>query len=608
MKNLLSSYDFSPLDWHLASALAPGSRDNSNWLGLAVALTSKRCREGHVCASLAEVAGLPLGVTELPDQAPPVGDSWPPLDPWIERLSASSIVSRAEFFDPSKPLVLSGERLYLTRYFLHEAAVIERIRERLSETLPVGDPARIRNTIERLYSPLHPDSIRQRLAVALALSCRLCVVTGGPGTGKTTAILRLLAVLIEQARNDGRDSPRVQLLAPTGKAASRIAESIRLSKPLLATDNTVKSSIPESASTLHRALGSTARADATKRRRLAADIVVVDEASMVDLALMRRLLDACVDVPRLVLLGDAEQLESVLAGSVLSELTQAEHSGYHPERAAILQATTGLEVKTCPRERFGLDDCRIELTVSHRFSEGGGISRLAAAVRQGNGEDALGILQSGGNGTRFLPAAPKGSSAVVALLDLAQDGYRLFRAAATPQAAIDALLEFRILCGHRRGPLGVESVNALLTDGLRSSALRAHESTIPILITENAPDLALFNGDIGVLWRADDPSQARRAFIRTASGELRCVSIGRLPSHEPAFAMTVHKSQGSEIDRVVFVLPAPNSPLLSRELLYTGITRARTECTILGSKEALMQACGRKTRRYSGLALGLARL
>ena len=606
MKQLLSKYAFAPIDWHLAQLLTAPLQRATESLGLAIALVSKRCREGHVCAALSEVAGLPLTATELFGEESPGNESWPPLEPWLELIQASTLVTRADAFDPSKPLVLSGDRLYLTRYFLHETALREKLCERLSAPLLVRDPSRIRPSIEALYAPLHSDSERQRLAIALALGSRLCIVTGGPGTGKTTAIVRLLAVLIEEALRSGEGVPVVRLLAPTGKAASRIAESIRFSKEKLPIEDAIKRAIPDHAETLHRALGSAARAERRKRQRLAADIVIVDEASMVDLALMRRLFDACVQVPRLILLGDPEQLESVLAGSVLSELTSNTHAGYHHATASLLQSMTGLEVVTSPREAPSIHDCRIELTVSHRFTAESGVGSLAMAVRDGNSDEAWAILNSGKSGVRFVQVAQKGPAASKALVEIAESGYRLFRAAATPEAAFDALFQFRILCGHRHGPLGVEAVNAALCERIASRARRASASAVPLLITENAPDLTLFNGDVGVLWRDRESSQAQQAYVRSSAGALRCFSIARLPAHETAFAMTVHKSQGSEIDQVVFILPGENSPLLSRELLYTAITRARTACTILGTQEAFVLACKKKSQRFSGLAQQLA--
>jgi exodeoxyribonuclease V alpha subunit len=267
---------------------------------------------------------------------------------------------------------------------------------------------------------------------------------------------------------------------------------------------------------------------------------------------------------------------------------------------------TGLEIPSIDGKVPALDDCRIELTVSHRFSSHGGISRLADAVRHGKGNEAWAALTTGGGEIRFVELPTKASQGLHAVLDLAASGYRIFRAATTPEAAIDALFRFRVLCGHRAGPLGVESINTSLVESTRPGQSRSGVSAIPILITENAPELSLFNGDVGVLWRSSDPAEGRQAFVRTATGELRSFSISRLPAHEAAFAMTVHKSQGSEVEQVVFVLPSPNSPLLTRELLYTAITRSRSACTLLGTKDAFLQACGRKSRRSSGLALGLA--
>lgn len=599
MKATLSRYEFAPLDWHLARTIAALSHDSSQELELAVALLSKRCREGHVCVSLADTAGQPLSQTELNDGEADLAETWPRLQIWMDRLHGSGAVTRPECLDPTRPLVLAGDHLYLTRYFLHERALIERVRQRAAMPLSVAEPSRIRTVIDTLCSPLGAESAGQRLAIAIALLSRLCVVTGGPGTGKTTAIVRLLSVLIEQALSLGDEIPQVQLLAPTGKAASRISESIRHSKHRLEVSDSVREHIPETAGTIHRALGVVARPDYSGNPRLAADVVIVDEASMVDLALMRRLFDACANVPRLILLGDPEQLESVLAGSVLAELTANPHQGYCKKRAAALRELTGLDVPMGNHNEPSLDDCRIELTISHRFQSGGGIGLLAQAIRSGRGDEAWGVLTSNDTETEFIELPSRSSLSSRIVLELAEQGYRELVLTSEPAAALAALQHFRILCGHRHGPLGVEPVNQMLANATPNLGI------VPFLITENAPELSLYNGDVGVLSTVRSRI-GRRAYLLGPNGELRAFSPSRLPAHELAFAMTVHKSQGSEVERVVVVLPKVNSPLLTRELLYTAITRARKACTICGTKAAFLQACERKTRRTSGLADGLA--
>ena len=602
---MLSALEFEPLDWNLANAIAALSRKDSYELRLAIALVSKRCREGHVCVSLADVAGRPVSRTELGDAEVAIGASWPSLEDWTESLRDSGAVTQTEQLDPTRPLVLSGERLYLTRYYLHETGLLERLHQRVTGSLNIEEPARVRGIIDRLYSSLGPESERQRLATAIALASRLCIVTGGPGTGKTTAIVRLLAVLVEQALSNGQGVPRVLLLAPTGKAASRISDSIRESKTRLLTSEDVRQSIPDSATTIHRALGLGARPEYKGANRLVADVVVVDEASMVDLALMRRLFDACVSVPRLILLGDAEQLESVLAGSVLTELTANPHRGYCRKRAAELHTMTGLDVATHARESCDLDDCRIELTVSHRFRTDSAIGRLAQAVRAGRGDEAWQALISNDAQTRFIEIASNSASALRTIHDLAKTGYAALASATEPKDALAALQQFRILCAHRRGPFGVEQINESLSN---AASLRHGPSplgAVPFLVTENAPELLLYNGDVGVHCAASDSRQGRKAYLLGAADELRMYSISRLPAHELAFAMTVHKSQGSEVDRVLVVLPWAQSPLLTRELLYTAITRARIACTICGTKQAFLLACERKSHRCSGLRQGL---
>jgi exodeoxyribonuclease V alpha subunit len=601
MKSVLKLYDFSPVDWHVASAIADVSSGSSDELLLAVALVSKRCREGHVCASLPAVAGLPLSQTELGDLHSLQTDRWPPLQAWLNKLRESDAVTEPERLDPTRPLVLVADRLYLNRYYFHETALAERIRERVEGTLDV--PA-IESTVALLqqhFSPAKPGSEKQHLAIALALISRLCIITGGPGTGKTSTIVRLLAVLMERELGETGNCPRVVLLAPTGKAASRIAESIRKSKGQLSVADPIRDGIPDEAVTIHRALGLGARPDYSDSVKLAADIVVVDEASMVDIALMRRLFDACTRVPRLILLGDPEQLESVLAGSVLAELSSEAHAGYSRLRAQQLKALTGLEVTVNSLNPTALDDCRIELTESHRFASGSGIGKLSQAVRSGQGQAAWNVFSASKDEARFIELPPNPRASLSLIFDIAAAGYQSFLSAADPAEALAALNRFRILCGHRTGPLGAEAINSYLSSSSLVRQYLPNRAPLPILVTVNAPELSLYNGDVGVLY-ADPTIQSNlRAYFLGKAGELRAFSSSRLPAYELAFAMTVHKMQGSELDNVFTILPRVDSPLLTRELIYTAITRARRSCVLGGTQDAFIQGCQRKSHRFSGL-------
>jgi exodeoxyribonuclease V alpha subunit len=601
----LKLYDFSPVDWHVASAIANVSSGSSDELRLAIALVSKRCREGHVCASLPSVANLSLSQTELGDPHSALVDEWPSLPAWLSKLRESDAVTEPERLDPAKPLVLVSDRLYLNRYYFHEQALAKQIRKRIEEPLQVHSVEDTRRLLAKHFLPLNAGYEKQSIAIAMALTSRLCIITGGPGTGKTSAIVRLLAVLVEKTLSEAGNGPRVVLLAPTGKAASRIAESIRKSKEQLRVAAPIKAWIPDEAVTIHRALGLGARPEYSDSAKLAADVVVVDEASMVDVALMRRLLDACTVVPRLILLGDPEQLESVLAGSVLAELSSRKHAGYSPLRAELLNALTGLDVNVNSVNPTALDDSRIELTESHRFASDSSIGKLSQAVRNGLGETAWRVFASSKNETRFieLPANPRACLSLI--FDVAAGGYRSFLSAKEPAEALASLNRFRILCGHRTGPLGVEAINAHISN---SSLVRPHTSygsMLPILVTVNAPELSLYNGDVGVLYTDSSLQSNRLAYFLGKDGEPRAFSSSRLPAYELAFAMTVHKMQGSELDNVLTILPRVDSPLLTRELIYTAITRARRSCILCGTRDAFIKGCQRKSHRFSGLSEAL---
>ncbi len=601
MMPALKSYEFSPLDWHLASAIASISSGSSDELQLAVALVSKRCREGHVCASLSAVAGLRLSRTELADPDSTQTDEWPALQAWLGKLRESDTVTEPERLDPTKPLVLVADRLYLNRYYFHERALAERIYNRVEKTLDVRSES-TRALLDKHFSPIDSGSEKQRLAIAMALISPLCVITGGPGTGKTSTIVRLLAVLVEKELGEAGTTPRVVLLAPTGKAASRIAESIRKSKERLRAADPIKACIPDEAVTIHRALGPGARPDSPESVKIAADIVVVDEASMVDIALMRRLLDACTTVPRLILLGDPEQLESVLAGSVLAELSSRPHEGYSRLRAQRLCVLTGLEVTANSINPTALDDCRIELTEGHRFAPDSSIGKLSQAVRNGQAESAWQVLASSKGDTRFIELQGNPRASLSIIFDVAAAGYRSFLAAKEPVEALAALNRFRILCGHRTGPMGVEAVNDYISNSPLVQQHLPYRSALPILVTVNAPELTLYNGDVGVLYADPTTPSNQRAYFLGKDGEARAFSITRLPAYELAFAMTVHKMQGSELDNVLTILPRADSPLLTRELIYTAITRARRSCVLCGTRDAFIQGCQRKSHRFSGLS------
>lgn len=486
-----------------------------------------------------------------------------------------------------RPFVLEtdadGARLYLARYHAHESAVAASLRERAAVLHAPADAGALHRELDALFGSVPED--RQRLAALLAQFKPLTLVSGGPGTGKTTTVVKLLALLQAQAARAGQPPLRMLLAAPTGKAAQRLSESIRTAKQGLPLPAEVVATIPEAAQTLHRLLG--AQGDTGRFRHdadnpLACDLLLVDEASMIDLGMMQALLAALPLAARLVLLGDRDQLASVEAGSVFGDLCAA--SGMS---AALRAQLVPFAVAVPASAPDGvLADCRVELVHSYRFAADGGIGALARAARAGDAPAFLAALAAEGEAAR-VPA--------VALRAAVQAGYAPYRAAVAagdPAAAFAAFAAFRVLCAHRQGAAGVEGLNALLDAG-------GWYAGRPVIVRANDYALRLFNGDIGLCLPT---AEGLRVFFETAPGSFRALAPGRLPAHEPAWAMTVHQSQGSEFGRVLLVLPEAVSAVLDRPLVYTAVTRAREGFALCGSDAVLAAALATRPARASGLA------
>jgi exodeoxyribonuclease V alpha subunit len=598
----------SALDVQLASVLRRIVGEQSSEVLLGAALASRAVQRGHVCADLKRLSRLPLLDA---DDVPVTDVSLPRLGTWLTALSASKLVSAG---DQRTPLVIDDAgRLYLYRYFDYQRRLAARLRQSAKREVVVDD-ALLRDGLNRLFSAARAtdEQDAQRLAAIVACRRRFTVVSGGPGTGKTTTVVKILALLQELALATGPPL-RILLLAPTGKAARRLAESIERSVPSLNVAQRVKDAIPRNASTIHRALGFQPRTPTRFRHGadspLGADVVLADEASMIDLALMTKLVEAVPSHARLILLGDKDQLASVEAGAILGDIFDTDtHAGYSAEFAREVEQLTGLPVATC-EDGPAISDCLVELTKSYRYDEHSGIGALARAVNDGDPDRALSILEGEA-------AMPYGEVAIASVDEqhplsgslgtAVIDGFRSFLEADTPNEKLEALTSFRILCAHRRGPFGVETLNGLVEQHLQRAGLLSLDGPYyegrPIMITRNDHQLGLFNGDVGVIVRP--PGQAPMAWLAGAHpshGSPRSFPPSRLPPHETVFAMTVHKSQGSEFDRVALLLPSRVSPLLTRELVYTGISRARRRVDVHGAEHVLRHAIARGIERASGL-------
>ncbi|NKQ09593.1 exodeoxyribonuclease V subunit alpha [Pseudomonas sp. SST3] len=586
---VLADLPLGPLERAFIASLQRLEPQASEPVLIAAALCCEALTAGDVCLPLARIAG------KRP--WPELDVSVPPLAAWRAQLEASSLIGTPGDYTP---LILDGERLYLARYQAYEQQLAEQLLARAADA-PEVDERQLSESLTRLFAFNQQSPDWQRLAAAQAVRRRLTVISGGPGTGKTTTVVRLLAALLEQP---GGERLAIGLAAPTGKAAARMAEAIRNAKADLPASEAVKEALPDDARTLHRLLGS--RGDSPKVRHDAAnplplDVLVVDEASMVDLALMAKLVAALPPKARLILLGDKDQLAAVEAGAVFAEL--CEGRGFDEQAASDLQRITGQSVPVDrPRSRLG--DAVVLLTHSHRFAGDSGIGELARRINGGDAKGTVTLLQE-----QRADLAWNATPAPAALIERLEQGYAPYLQAARqadPAMAFDAFNGFRALTAQRQGAFGVTGINESLEARLkRRLGVPARERWYPgraVMVRQNDYALGLFNGDIGLCLKTE---QGLRVFFEGEEG-FRGFAPARLPSHDSAFAMTVHKSQGSEFAEVLLALPEQPSPLLTRSLFYTGITRAKQKVEIWALPARLAEAVNTRAERAAGLAERLA--
>ena len=595
------------LDHALAQSLRRLDRDTPDAVLAAAALASLAVAKGH--------AGVRLGAADALVEAE---IAWPDADAWTRQLAASRWVDTPDdataVADPHAPLVLEGGLLYLRRYREYERALALGLQRIATQPVPEAGIEPLALLFARLFPQATHDD-RQARAAALALRHALLLVTGGPGTGKTTTTARLLVLLVAQALHAGRASPRIALAAPTGRAAERMAESVRQAVQALAAsgvDADLLATLPTSGTTLHRLLGTIP--DSPRCRHdgdnpLPFDVVVVDEASMIDLPLMAILVAAVASGTRLVLLGDPDQLPSVEAGDVLAAILGAVGEGDAMERVAVdvLRPLPGDRDKTSVLAQEGgearFPGIRVPLQRGWRQSAALDLAPLAAAVREGDADAALAQLRAGTlSNVHF-------HEGLADPLELQRDAllahFRALGHAATPADALAQSTRLRLLTAVREGPQGARTLNArierLLAEGGGSGrAPQGHFQGQLLIVTENSYRHRLFNGDIGVCMR-DAAGTLVAWFPGDDAGHPRAFHPAALPAHESAFAMTVHKAQGSEFDTVWLLLPARGNRVLSRELVYTGITRARRALHVAGSEAVIREALARHAGRWSGL-------
>ncbi len=600
-------------DVHVAlrlAALAGGEPDMA--LALAAALAVRGPRLGHVYVDLATIAE--QATVDLDEPVDLAALPWPELGVWLEALSDSALVARGEEDDaPGRPLRLVGTRLYLDRYWREETRVAADLLAFGVDGATSVDEGVLADGLRRLFGGRggddeprrrggeagddqarlfggaggDPDD-RQRLAAATAARRRLAVVAGGPGTGKTTTVARILALLAEQAKAAHAPPPLIALAAPTGKAAARLEEAVHAeARALDVTPDIRDQLLALDGSTLHRLLGwkpgSHSRFRHDRANHLPHDVIVVDETSMVSLSLMARLVEAVRPEARLILVGDPGQLTSIEAGAVLGDIVGP--------------------AATSPQPATGIGAGIVVLDRSHRF--GPAISELAEAVRTGDPDATLHALRNHPDEVSWIAVdvADDPDALAEVRAGAVQAGRSAWQAAVAGDAgrALHAIGAFRVLCAHRRGDHGAqtwrERVEAWLAAAIDGFAAQGEWYVgRPLLVTENDYGLRLYNGDTGVVVAGADGRPAA-AFERHA----QLVSTARLEAVETVYAMTIHKAQGSQFDTAAVLLPPATSPILTRELLYTAVTRARRKLIVAGTEDAVRAAVARPAARASGL-------
>jgi exodeoxyribonuclease V alpha subunit len=576
------------IDQHFAALMNRLAKVPSPELELAAKLVSNFRASGDVCVPLRDVTATEaekMGWTEVPA-----------LKDWVNKLRSSGVVG-----DPGKfaPLILDeSDRLYLQRYWKYEDELGRSLQARLRDKSPRDfDSADLAQSIAQLFPG---SSDLQKVAAFVAATSGLCVISGAPGTGKTRTIVLICALLITLA---GKHELSFALAAPTGKAAARLKETIAQTGVSLRLPGDLK--LPADASTIQRLLG--ARGDSPHFRHnaknpLTADVVIVDEASMIDLALLAKLFDAIRPDARIILVGDKDQLASVEAGSAFRDIcTPGFELRVSVSLAEAFANMTGEKLDGASADQAPIHSVVVELRRNYRFTPGGGIGELSNAVNRGDAVAAIEVLKRGGS-IRWRPT-PSLKNFERDLRECVFPRFEKLLRLSDPAVALKQLAEFAVLCALRRGPFGAEKVNALLEGMLRETGLiegagRYHAGE-PIIIVRNDYNVGLFNGDLGIVL-PDAVTGELRVFFR-GEDEVLNFAPGRLPAHEPAFALTVHKSQGSEFHNALVILPERDAPVLTRELLYTGTTRARETVEVWASAEILRQTIERKIERSSGL-------
>jgi exodeoxyribonuclease V alpha subunit len=620
----MNSYPVKPLydrglltdiDLRFADLMAGLSGDRGgDALYLACALLSNTVVRGkHVCLDFDAWSARPLAALldddrDARESAGPLDVLTPPAEEWMRQIARSPVSGAPGDY---APLVLDqpGRRLYLYRYWRYERQLAAGFRDRLVQP-PEHIPADLlREALDRCFpaSGIAGGVNWQKVAAFAALTRNVCVITGGPGTGKTFTAARIIRLLLEQ-----RPDITIALCAPTGKAAARLQEAMaRVRREMAAAGAGPADRFPDTVTTIHRLLGASDGGFGFRyheHRLLPADVILIDEASMVSLSLMARLFAAADRRTRLVFLGDKNQLASVEAGAVLGDICGAASAdGFSDSFRDACRAVCGEQLpQSGPGSR--LEDCVVELKTNFRFPEGSCLAAVSHAVNRGDDDETVRIIDRDVSGMVVRQPLPDRQNLEAGLERITRGYFENILGAETVEAALAALDAFRIVCALRQGPYGVEAVNRLVEKMLAVRGLIDISDPFyhgrPIMITRNDYGQRLYNGDVGIIWT--DAAGIRQAFFSDPRRCFRSFSPPRLPPHETVYALTIHKAQGSEFDALLMILPEKMSPVLTRELVYTGLTRARKQVTLWAGDDILRAAVAARVSRRSGLRDALA--
>lgn len=615
-----------PLDLRFAQMLV---EDENPILLFVFAYLSAQTGAGHVCLPLSIIQKDQLFDGRQKEFAQEIWQKMgkPSAKKIVEELTHCHCVSQSND-DFSSPIILDNGLLYLQRMWSYEEKVAQFFRQ--EHSIVDIDENELIKVLNQLF-PATKESQEtnwQKVAASVAITSPISIISGGPGTGKTTTVAKILAAFVMLTSNE---KPIIQLAAPTGKAAARLTESLGKALAQLNLSEEENKWMPKQAQTIHRLLGAQPESQQVRYNKdnpLQLDILVVDEASMVDLPMMARLIDALPSKCHVIFLGDKDQLASVEAGAVLGDICRFSEDGFsqkrfdqinHLTQGELVKSTDIIPVSQTPVSV--VSDSLCLLRKSYRFGEDSGIGQLALAVNKGQAKTTIALLKKAEVSPQQLEIAlePQDVSFIAleskeSYLLMIQDAVNAYREyltlvsqKASPDIILNAFNQYRLLCARREGSFGVSGLNDKIEMLLHRQRLirrptNSYQSDYigrPIMIQRNDSTLGLFNGDIGIMLNNDEGEM--KAFFQLPDGKLKAIQPSRLPQHETAYVMTVHKSQGSEFTHTALVLPDKFSPVVSRELLYTALTRAKQKLSLYASESMVKMAIQTRIQRRSGL-------